>query len=146
MIRTMALVATLGLALCAVAPAAAQSKVYKWTDENGVVHFSKTPPPKGDSEQIRLRSDIPTPPAEAPEATAASGDEELFAESNQPDNSGVEEDNRERACQKGRNMLQQIEPRPRVFKVDAEGNRTYLSDQERLDLLEQARQLIADNC
>ncbi len=148
MTKKMAWAVALGLTLAMAGPAAAQNKVYKWTDENGVVHFSKTPPPEGQAEQVRLRR---APPAAAEaaaqaEASAGSEDQELFAESDQPDNSGIERENRERACQKGRNMIEQIEPRPRVFRVDAEGNRTYLSDEERLDLLEEARQLIADNC
>ena len=146
MTKTFAVAVALGLTLSVTAPVFAQNKVYKWTDENGVVHFSKTPPPEGQAEQVRLRR-APRAPQPGEEAeSAGTADQELFAESDQPDNSGVERENRERACQKGRNMLEQIEPRPRVFRVDGEGNRTYLSDEERLELLEEARQLIADNC
>ena len=37
--------------------------VYKWTDEQGVVHFSDNPPPRG---QQFEKQDIPTPPPPTP--------------------------------------------------------------------------------
>ena len=45
----------LGLVLLAVQPALAQ--LYKWTDENGKVHFSDKPPPKskGESEVVNIK-------------------------------------------------------------------------------------------
>lgn len=45
----------LGLVLLAVQPALAQ--LYKWTDENGKVHFSDKPPPKseGESEIVNIK-------------------------------------------------------------------------------------------
>ena len=43
------------LALAALACQAAHAtEIYRWTDENGVVHFSQTPPPTADSEVSRL--------------------------------------------------------------------------------------------
>jgi hypothetical protein len=43
-------------------------KVYKWTDENGQVHFGTAPPAKQNAQAVRLRS---APPPPAPAATEA---------------------------------------------------------------------------
>ncbi|MFK7955867.1 MAG: DUF4124 domain-containing protein [Lysobacterales bacterium] len=122
----------------------AAERVYKWTDENGVVHFSATPPPDQTTEQINIQSAPPPQAAAETSEDAPSG--ELFADAEQPDNSEIEERNRVVQCQKGRNMIEQIEPRPRVFRVEADGSRTYLEDDERLKLLKEAKDLVAEHC
>lgn len=46
------------LACLALSPAlaAAQSRVYQWTDANGVRHYSQTPPPKGSAAERDIRT------------------------------------------------------------------------------------------
>lgn len=145
-VRTTIISAVMIATLLALGSTVAAERVYKWTDENGVVHFSASPPPDQQAERITVRSAPPTP-VEAPEQSAGETPEgDLFSEAEQPDNSGIEEDNRRKQCQKGRNMIAQIEPRPRVFSVDKDGNRTYLADEERIALLQQARDLVAEHC
>ncbi len=136
----------LGLfALCiSSSPLLAAERVYKWTDDDGVVHFSSTPPPNQKTERIKVKSAPPPQPSTESPDEPPSG--ELFAESEQPDNSEIEERNRVAQCQKGRNMIAQIEPRTRVFRVDEDGSRTYLEDDQRLALLEEARGLVAEHC
>lgn len=56
--------AWLVLAWCSVA---AGQTYYKWTDEQGVVHFSDVPPPHGTAEERHL----PAPPAVKPHKAAA---------------------------------------------------------------------------
>lgn len=46
-------------------------KVYKWTDENGQVHFDASPPPGTKTEELRIRSEASTPPPADPAAAAA---------------------------------------------------------------------------
>jgi hypothetical protein len=36
-----------GLCLLLLLPLSAQAVIYKWYDENGKVHYSQSPPPKG---------------------------------------------------------------------------------------------------
>lgn len=58
------------LALTAsVGAGAAENKVYKWKDANGVTHFSETPPPKGteyDNVRVKGEATITTSDAAAP--------------------------------------------------------------------------------
>ena len=57
------------LALAALAcPWAEATEVYRWTDENGVVHFSQTPPPPSESEVSKLALDDTRPADYDPEA------------------------------------------------------------------------------
>lgn len=53
------------------------AKVYKWTDANGQTHFSSSPPPDQNAEQVQLRGsanvaapEASTDPATAPQASA----------------------------------------------------------------------------
>ncbi|MEM9532210.1 MAG: DUF4124 domain-containing protein [Pseudomonadota bacterium] len=121
-------------------------RVYKWVDENGVTHFSSTPPPEG-AERVKInRAPRPSAGAAAAAESAAAPQGELYADAVQPDNSAIEAENARRQCEKGRNMIAQIEPRPRVFRVDADGTRTYLEDEERMELLDEARSLVSEFC
>ncbi len=59
------------LACLALSPAlaTAQSRVYQWTDANGVRHYSQTPPPKGSAAERDIRT--AEGKAAAPAATTA---------------------------------------------------------------------------
>ena len=52
-------------ALLLVGGAGTASEIYKWTDEDGVVHFSDTAPP-GDTESVRLYVEDSNPPGYDP--------------------------------------------------------------------------------
>lgn len=145
--RNLTLIAACVAASAALMPPAdAAEKVYKWTDANGVVHFSKYPPKGGNAESMTLRTATPATATSENASADAEPEGELYAEAEPPDNRAIEEENRARQCARGQAMIAQIEPRPRVFRVSPDGTRTYLSDQERLDLLEEARQLVNDHC
>lgn len=60
-----------GALLLAVPPASA-AEIYQWTDANGVVHYSDTPPPNGqyDSRMIQQSSGNAAPVTETPAAPA----------------------------------------------------------------------------
>ena len=61
--RRLAVAALPALLLLATAPSAAQ-QVYKWTDANGVPHYSGTPPENVDYQSRTLSSRDPVLPAE----------------------------------------------------------------------------------
>jgi glutaredoxin len=59
--------------------AAAQAGVYKWTDDQGRVHYSDAPPSRGKSEQVKIRINSYTGPAVVSKGPgAASGKEVLI--------------------------------------------------------------------
>ncbi|HKL78341.1 MAG TPA: DUF4124 domain-containing protein [Gammaproteobacteria bacterium] len=51
-------------ALCLLAGPAAAMTVYKWTDDQGVVHYSDAPPPGRDAQRLELEGSRPRPSAE----------------------------------------------------------------------------------
>jgi hypothetical protein len=51
------LILALGLALL-LAPSAEATRFYKWVDENGVTHYSDSPPEHGRYEQIQTRDPV----------------------------------------------------------------------------------------
>jgi glutaredoxin len=58
------------LCIAALAAGAAQAQtVYKWTDKNGKVHFSDTPPTDADAREQRIRGGGPSSEEQVPFAT-----------------------------------------------------------------------------
>lgn len=66
--RRMSLLMLLPLAFCAqvtlAEPAGKPGKMYKWVDENGVVHYSEKPVEDAAAEEVAIRPGPVLPPAE----------------------------------------------------------------------------------
>ena len=58
-----------------------QAEIYSWTDENGVKHFSHTPPPEGTG-QVKTTREISTRPAETSTNTQSAQIDEKIDEKN----------------------------------------------------------------
>jgi Domain of unknown function (DUF4124) len=58
------------LAISCVSSLNAAAKVYKWTDENGQVHFSSTPPAGKPAETVRIRKGVDAAPVVPDTSTA----------------------------------------------------------------------------
>lgn len=108
--------------LLACAPALAADKVYKWTDENGVVHYSAKPPEETAAESVDIRRG---PPAPAPVV-----DREEDA---------TEETLRAAECTRARARLQVLLANELVDLKDASGNVTRLSAEQRQAEIDSAR-------
>ena len=104
-------------------PAAAAEQLYRWKDENGVVHYTDSPPPSGREYETRTVVAVPdTPPAPAPAPVAEPSARCLQARANlqvfdtsegvsmDTDGDGVEEqlegEVREREHQRARELVQ----------------------------------------
>ena len=55
---------------------AANAEVYKWVDEEGNVHFTDTPPPKQQTEEVRIHGAATSTPQDSRSVTASEADEE----------------------------------------------------------------------
>lgn len=82
---------------------AADPKVYKWTDEDGTVHFSAEPPAAG-AEEVTLDKPPTPPPAVASEPTLTQEQEEYA-----------------KRCEQHRSNLELLEDLTRAVSVDDEG-------------------------
>jgi hypothetical protein len=135
----------IALALCLFIPAA-WADLYKWTDEDGKVHYSDQPPP-GDvkkTESIKQPKSAPASDSAAAAAnpsakpkTAADLDMEFrkrrveAAEAEakaQKDAEAAEE--KKRNCQRATAQVASLERGGRVTKPGPNGEQTYMSDEE----------------
>ena len=148
------------LALCM--PAQAQ---WKWRDSRGQTHVSDIPPPRDIPDKDVLQRPDPTarkpppPAAAAPSAAAVAGKpavdpelEERKRKTEQDQASRQKADDkkaqaaRTENCQRAREQLATMESGMRVVRVRPDGEREYLSDEQRSSEAQRARSAIASDC
>lgn len=130
------LVATL-FSICLAAPAGAQ-QLYKWTDENGTVHFTDSPPPDTVEAERRLLSSARTAlPDEVVEPEADSDDIDALYSPEQ----------RARACAQARANHTTLTNMPVVVQdLDGDGVPEELNDEQRAAALARAETQIRLLC
>ena len=136
------------LLLLAAAAASAQTRVYQWTDEDGVVHFSTEPPPDPkQAVEARMVDETPKPGSVAPVAPAKPEPVAAGGASSEPA-PDPREVARQRAqrCEEWKRIVATIEPAQRIEKTAPDGTVSYLSGEDRIAELERARQMVAENC
>ena len=146
-------------ALAAPCAASAATEVYRWTDENGVVHFVDTPPADGPAEKMTIEGAYKPGSESAYPLQSNTGDE--AADSNTPPSLADQRREqlaskrkkqqeqlaeREQLCAQHRQRLQQVEPVRRVLYTDENGETVRLDDNKRMELVEESKNYIARNC
>ena len=153
----------IGLALCVALPASAQ--MYKWVDSNGQVHYSDKPPPSNvKTEELRPAAQASTPAASveggAKKDAAKSGPKSLAEQEQafekrradaakaQAEQAKKDAEARSRAeyCKSAKAALANLELGGRQTRIDAKGERVYLTDQEITQATAQAQQDAAAAC
>ncbi len=133
---------------------AAQDEIYRWVDDKGVVHFGDRPPRQTEVEKISIPESQTKPSA----AYAPVSEEE--AQDPQPnlaqqlreeraDARRKREANAEVAaesCAKAREIVSQLEPMTRVMVTHQDGTVTRMDDNDRLEKLDEAKAVVAENC
>lgn len=154
----------IGLALYVALPASAQ--MYKWVDSNGGVHYSDKPPPSNvKTEELR-------PPAQAAGASAASAEggakkdaaksgpkslaeQEQAFEKRQADEAKAQKEqatkdaeahDKAENCKRAKAALANLELGGRQTRIDAKGERVFLTDEEITQATSQAQQEAAEAC
>jgi len=138
------------LALLAAVHAGAQDgTMYRWTDENGVVHFSDVAPPGQDVQPQSLPSAAPpgsvspeTEPAEA--ASAAQQRREEIAR--KADEAAAQQELNQAQCAGWRGELERLEPNRRVYSTNEQGETERMDDVVRTDRVAELHDLIGENC
>lgn len=152
----------LGLGLVASAQA---DGIYKWVDEDGVVHFGSQPPKKEQVEVVKApksdrlkqwQQEQNALVAQRKLATAADNSVENTAEAQpqaeeeqqptQTDTSAAEMAARAQRCRSAQARLQELQSRPRVREVDANGNYRVLAEEERQQRIQQTKDVLQNNC
>lgn len=140
------LAAALALPLCASAA------IYKWTDSNGHVHYSQSPPPDGrPAEEIKPAPD-PTDTSSALKGLKAQEQklDQLRKErlKQRKEKAGAEKKAAamKARCDDARRRLERLQTTTRVYKTDAQGNRIRLPEPERQADIGKARKDVDKYC
>ncbi len=133
-------------------PLGAGADVYRWTDDQGGVHFGDAPP----NAQKALSIDIPVAPT-SPDPEAQNRRQQLKAfseayEAEQEERRSAkekareEEAQRKRKCEQAQRELTQRTQASRVQWEDEQGKRRDMTDQERTAVETQARLAVEKWC
>ncbi len=133
-------------------PADAQAKeLYRWTDENGVVHFADTKP-EGQEVQTQTISEEQPPQGENPyqQGAAATGPtlgeqrREEIAQRNEA--AEASRANSEAECAAWQAEVDRLEPNRRVFFTNEQGETERMDDVVRANRVSELKAQISRNC
>ncbi len=138
--------------LCgALLAAPAVGQVYKWTDDEGRVHYSDTPPSETEATLLPIKSEETDLEATLREQVARERELELRerTEAGAAEDAEAEVAHRaavERACVQARERVATIESARRLSRVDDDGNRRTYNEEERAAALAEARRQVEEWC
>lgn len=126
--------------------------VYQWTDANGQTHFGDRPPAKASSKEVRVNA----APAQA-DATARDRQQKMteFLEQQQQEREerqAAEAKARQQAerqaemCRKLQARLKHLESVSTFYDINDKGEREYVSEEENLQIREQFRAKVRQEC
>jgi hypothetical protein len=147
-----------GIFLFFAAEAMAGEPVYRWVDENGVVHFGDRPDGHKDAEIVDIQEDSSgVNQSSSSNLSAETGgqvdaQQPTYAEQirNERAAKRAEAETKEKtsaaSCDQARHAVTQLEPSPRVNVTHEDGTVTRMDDVERLKVLNEAKAFVAANC
>jgi len=147
---------TSGFALLAIAVSsiASADDIYKWTDEDGNVHYEDRP--SGDPSEQRLQFSYNRTNASAVQnrvqtrrdatATRREAQEEAEAQKQSAAESRAAAEEKLAQCQSYRAKLKTMLESRRVYREDESGERVYLDDAQRTEARSKAEELIKETC
>lgn len=144
---------TLALAV-SVLPAVALAAVYKWTDSEGNVHYTQTPPPDQKAETVETHTGVSADEAKQNlEALKQKAGDKGAGEQAAPEQTEEQkkvameqEELRKKNCEVARQNLQVLQGGGRVQVKDEGGNTVLLDDAAMKAKLEESRAYIKENC
>lgn len=143
--------------LLIMASANAQAAISKWVDKDGRIHYSDHPPPSGVKQQT-LRSDSDTAvvsgvSAPATPKTLAEREAELKKAQKAKKEAADREAQQKAAaeakqanCETSRQNLRGLQDGMRMMEINASGERSYLSDEQRQQRLAKSQQDVNTYC
>lgn len=127
--------------LTAPPPPADAAAVYRWTDAQGMVHFSDRPDEMPKAERVEVRppaaSTMPAPRHEAEEDDAGAP--------LQPD-AVAQAEVRKKNCAIARDTLAHNESIDRMYRLGPDGERVFLTDEEREAVMRRSRDDVVKWC
>ncbi len=145
-----AIAVALMLAVTAAGPAAA-GDIFKWTDEDGNVHFGDVPV-SAESEKVAIQS-RPTNPERVQanvqsraDAAAKAAEAAAAPAGPSPEVLQAQADARAEKCSTSRARLQRFVTSRRLYRQDENGERVYLDEDETQAARERVENQVQDYC
>lgn len=151
-IKLIILTAIFGLGIATIA--SASQPIYKWKDDKGNIKYTQTKPPHGVSyETINQRVSDSKPATErgneqSQESSNMTDAQDEVIAKQEAQKKSIEQQNKEIArknCTIAKNNLEVLKNRTRV-QIEENGERRMLTDTERAERLEQARENVNKYC
>ena len=144
------LVGTLGLS---ATDTLAKDEVYRWVDEDGVVHFSELPDGQNNAEPVTIQKSPGAASSPAPADTSQQEEPQpSYAQQRRDERAKKRKEDTLRAeeiaagCAQRRQLVAQLEPSTRVIIRLEDGTVTRMDDNKRLETLGEAKDYIAEKC
>jgi len=137
--------------------AVAKDEVYRWVDENGVVHFGDRPDGQSNAEPVDIQTSrgSSTQPSSAPLSTDTGQQQEpqpSYAQQRRDKRAEKRKETSEKqraiaaGCAQRRQLIARLEPSARVMVELEDGSVIRMDDDERLKTLGEAKTYVADKC
>ena len=129
------------------------TEIYKWTDEEGIVHFTELPTGVDGEEHLAIPS-RPTDPAKVRAAVQARADAQKRTEQEAasappgptPEELEAAARSREERCNKYRERQTRFMQNRRIYRMDENGERVYYNEDEMQAAREQVQNLVKEYC
>lgn len=137
------------------------NEIYRWTDENGVVHFGDRPPEGQQTQAIHVPESQPSDTSDSgstddeQESPPSAEEQTVPLTAAQARREKMAEDRKERReaqaeidlmCQKHSKRVEQIEPYRRVYYTNEQGESVRMDDDLRIELVDESKAYVAENC
>lgn len=145
---------TVTLILCLLVSASTFAEIYKWTDEKGQVHYGENPGGKASGTRI-IPQHYKPPSRPAPDAKQRMENIRKWTDARQKERQNEKRKKakqqekrakQEEKCRRSRNRLIDLERGGRRYRLDANGQREFLSDQEIDANKSKTREYLDRNC
>ena len=141
------------LAFAASSAVAENQNMYKWTDDQGEVHYSQFPPSGGKAEKMQAPRPVPAAAADSAEsdlqtqikAMDKENEEQLQGAKDAESRAKIQKIRREN-CETANKNLTNLQRGGNVRYVGANGEVIRLSEEERQKRIEEANAQIKENC
>ncbi|WP_457977598.1 DUF4124 domain-containing protein [Ectopseudomonas composti] len=135
------------LLIAALLPTLATAEIYRWTDEQGRVHFGQRP--VAGAETVQVKPQVVERDAHTREREARS---QRFYDARREEqqqaavSAAAQREKRDNECRDLRRRLAQIPEGFNYYRTDTNGERIYYSDEETDTARRQLRERIAQRC
>jgi type IV secretory pathway VirB10-like protein len=129
-----------------------QAKIYTWVDEDGQTHYAQQPPASGDAKEVDVPPPPPIDPVDAQQQVDELIEQQENAEKAQQEAAEKQAQAAERQqkidqnCQIAQQNLRGYQNNPGRRIIDADGNVTRMSEEERQQKIAQTQEQIDLYC